>query len=633
MTSVRTTKRPSTLWPVLFIAAGVACLYLSTLMTTISGCEHQYCNDTGEFQIALPLWGTVHYTGYPLYMVLGSPFVTVLRVFGIPPAMGSSLYSLFWNILAVAGLVILVRRFSGNIWLAGSIGLLFAVIEPVWVHGVIAEVYSMSLAISAGILYLAFDLHETWSDKRGWLLALLGGAGVAHHRLLALLLIPVGLYLLPKALRAKSFPRWLAIAGLCFAAGFLPYLDISLRISLGSTWNYDRANEWQGFWRIFLGEEVAELQQPNLAFPALWTAAQDIGRVLIADLTLPGVILIGLAAIRGVWVRQTRSAIGFVGGAGASCILFALVFNNSVLLQATLMGALLALCVLLAIGLSSLKTPWQNVASVICLGWGVWLAVHNWPFVVFLTHDYSGVTYTATVEATEAPDGATVMAPWGGDYFSLAYAQRVEGRMAQWRIVDHRADFEALTAGSTRRVYTHFSALYVFGTDWWVQRLGSPLRMTSAGPEMLRLTSEPLESPKGAGIPLGDGIVLDHWEVRPHGQGNLNVILYWAATQTPAADYSTFVHVSDKDAIVAAEDLIAQSDYRAPVYGWYPTTQWIPNEIIREDHLLPIPSERPPKLINIGMYRQDASGAFLHLVDVSLKKQADTWVVVSPSAP
>ncbi len=633
MPSVHETKKRTTIGPAWLIAVVVIGLYGSTLMTTISGCDHQYCSDVGEFQIALPLWGTVHFTGYPLYMLLGSPFVTLLRFLGIPPALGSSLYSMVWGVLAVTGLALLVRRLSGNTWLAWGVGLLFAVLEPIWVHSVIAEVYSLSIAISVGILYLTFDLHENWSDKRGWLLALLGGLGVAHHRLLAVLLIPVGLYLLPNALRSKSFPRWLAIAALCFAAGFLPYLDISLRISLGSTWNYDRANEWQGFRRIFLGEEVADLQQPNLTLSALWMAVRDVGRVLVTDFTLPGAIGIGLATIRGAWMKQTRAATWFVGGAGLSCILFAVFFSNSVLLQATLMGAMLALCLLLAIGASSLKAPWQNVASAICLGWSVWLAVHNGPFVTFLTRDYSGVTYTATVEKTEAPDDAIVMAPWGGDYFSLAYAQRVEGRMAQWRIVDHRANFGALAANSARRVYTHFSALYVFGWDWWVKRIGSPLRITSAGPEMLMITSEPLEPPTGEGIPVGDGVVLDHWEVRTRGQAGLDVVLYWTATQTPSADYSTFVHVSDKDAIVAAEDLVAQSDYRAPVVGWFPTTKWLPNEIIREDHLLTIPTDRSPSLINIGMYRQDANGAFLHLQDVSLKKQADTWIVVSPAAP
>ncbi|MBN2003428.1 MAG: DUF2723 domain-containing protein [Anaerolineae bacterium] len=633
MTSIHISERRATIVMTLAVVAVVTCLYASTLMTTISGCADEYCNDTGEFQIALPLWGTVHYTGYPLYMMLGSPFVSILRAAGISPAMGSSLYSLFWNVLAVAGLVVLVRRLSGELWLAGSVGLLFAVIEPIWVHGVIAEVYSLNMALSVAILYLTFDLHEHWSDKRGWLLAFLGGTGIAHHRLLALLLVPVGLYLLPTMLRSRSFLRWIGIAALCAVAGFLPYLDIPLRISLGSTWNYDQANAWQGFWRVFRGEEVAGLQRPNLAPAELLSAAKEIGKVLVADLTIPGITLLVLAGIRGIWMQRTRAMTWFVAGIGVSYVLFALFFHKSVLLQGTLMGALLAACVLLSIGFSSLKVPWQHVATLICLGWGIGLAVKNWPFVTFLTRDYSGETYTATVENLEAPDGSVVMAPWGGDYFSLAYAQRVEGRMPQWQIVDHRIDFGTLTANTAHRVYIHYSTLYVFGQDWWIKRLGSPLRIASRGPEMLMLTSEPLDAPTPPGIPIGDGIALDHWEVREPDRENLNVILYWVATETPSADYSTFVHVSDRDVIDEAEDLIAQSDYNPPVYGWYPTSQWVLNEVIREDHPMQTPPERSPRLINIGMYRQDADGVFQHLEHLSLKKQADTWVIVSPETP
>lgn len=71
-----------------------ALLYLSTLMSNIAGCFHQYCNDVGEFQIALATWGTVHHTGYPLYMLLGSPFVSALRWLNVSPAAASSILEL-----------------------------------------------------------------------------------------------------------------------------------------------------------------------------------------------------------------------------------------------------------------------------------------------------------------------------------------------------------------------------------------------------------------------------------------------------------------------------------------------------------------------------------------------------------
>ncbi len=87
-------------------------------MTAISGCADQYCLDTGKSQVALARWGTVHYTGYPLYMLLGS--VTLLRAFGAPPAMAASLYSLLWEVLAVLGLALLAGFLTGDPWLAAG---------------------------------------------------------------------------------------------------------------------------------------------------------------------------------------------------------------------------------------------------------------------------------------------------------------------------------------------------------------------------------------------------------------------------------------------------------------------------------------------------------------------------------
>lgn len=142
---------------------------------------------------------------------------------------------------------------------------------------------------------------------------------------------------------------------------------------------------------------------------------------------------------------------------------------------------------------------------------------------------------------------------------------------------------------------------------------------------MIMLTAEPLERPTASGVPIGDHITIDHWEIRPLKPGILDVVIYWTATCTPGADYSTFVHVSDQPAISRSEDLVAQSDYSAPVYGWYPASRWVINEVIREDHVLQFSPDRSPKAINIGMYWQNSIGAFHILGQVILQQQGDVW--------
>jgi hypothetical protein len=613
---------------VIVVASIATLVYSLTLMTTISGCTHEYCADVGEFQIALPLWGTVHYTGYPLYMLLGSPFVSILRAIGVPPAAGASIYSLVWGVLAVIGIVIWVNRWGANSWLAGGIGLVFATLAPIWIHATIAEVYSLSLAISVALLIVSFELRDTWSDKLGWLLALLGGIGVGHHRLLALLLLPIGLYLLPAALRSKSVLRWGLIAGLCFIAGFLPYLDIPVRIWLGSTWNYDQANTWPGFLRIFYGTEVARLQKPDFSINALTGAAQSITQVLITELTIPGMLLIGITTVRGIWIPRSRWMTACLVGIGSAYIFFTLIFRNAVLIQATLMTTLLAACMLIASGLSTAKDRWKTVTGVVCVGWSVWLVLTNWQNVNALTKAQNSVDYIATIEGTDAPQGAIVMAPWGGSYFALAYAQRIEGRLSNWQIVDHRADFKK--TGIPAPIFTHANSLFVFGLDWWAERLGTPLRVSSAGPNMVLLSAQPLSARSAKPQIIGDNIGLDHWDVRAIAPGKLNVVLYWTAVNHPTTNYSTFVHLSDQETITKPEDILAQSDFSAPVYGRYPTMGWIPNEIVREDHMLSFSPERTPTTIIFGMYRQDPDGTFQRLGQIHLRKQDGNWQPVMP---
>ena len=616
-------------WPIVVALAVIGGVYLLTLQRTVVGiCAVDYCADIGEFQVALPLWGTVHHTGYPLYMLLGSPFVILLRWLGVEPAAGASLFSFVWQILALAGLMGLIHRLTDNPWLAAAIGLAVAAVEPIWVHGVIAEVYSLSLAFAVVILYLAVDLKADWSDRRGWLLAFVSGLGVAHHRLLIFLILGVAVYLLPTALRSRSFGRWLGIGVLAAAAGFLPYADILLRMQLGSPWTYQQANTWQEFVRVFAAQEEAQGQlRMDLSAPALWTSAKAAARVLRTDLAWPGLLLGGAGLALGLRTRRHRPLVAAFMGIFLCYALFPVILPRLSLTQPSLMVGYVVLALILAVGVGSLRPSWQTGAVLLCVGWAVWLGVHNWPTVRGLTADPSGEIYAAQVEAADAPPGSVVMAPWGSAYFILAYVHLVEGRMADWQVVDHRADFQALTDGMARPIYTHASTLYLFGLDWWAQRIPEPLRVASAGPNVATLTAEPAPRAERPGLPLGDGIELVDWAVHDLGEGQMQVTLAWTAVQPPSADYSTYVHATDQDTVSRAEDILAQSDAFAPVYGYAPTSGWTPGELVREDHVLTAPPGRTIRTLILGMYRQEADGSFRQLGTVTLRRDGEGWKV------
>ncbi|GAB4457896.1 MAG: hypothetical protein Fur0044_51240 [Anaerolineae bacterium] len=73
--------------------------------------------------------------------------------------------------------------------------------------------------------------------------------------------------------------------------------------------------------------------------------------------------------------------------------------------------------------------------------------------------------------------------------------------------------------------------------------------------------------------------------------------LYWRADTTPAADYTTFVHLRD-----AANENVAQKD-SPPAGGRYPTSLWDTDEIISDELTLPL-VEIPPGRYTpvVGLY-------------------------------
>jgi hypothetical protein len=550
-----------------------------------------------------------------------------LQALGMAPAAGASLYSLLWEVIALMGVVLIVARLTQSGWLALGTGCLLAVMRPIWIHGSIPEVYSMSMVIGVAMVWLGLDLRERWSDGKGWLLAFVAGLGVAHHRLMAILLLAVGLWLAPVAFRRKGFWKWLAVAIVAFAASFLPYLDMPLRVWRGTTWHYGRPDTWDGFWALFWGSEVAGLQKPDFTFAGMWAAAQKVYHILAGELTLPGLLLI-VGATGLAWAKHgQRTVLAFTSLALAGYLAFSIVLADAVLLEAVLMLPLLFLVLLLALGAAQLPVRWRALYGVgLCL-WGVGLGVRNYPFVTQVTQDPVRVEYVAQFDHLDAPAGAVVMAPWGNRFFALSYAQRVEGRWPAWKIVDHRADLAALASAADGRVYTAADTFHLFRVDWWAARLGTPLRLTSAGPGLVAVTAHPLDRATSAGVPIGDGIGLLRWEVvGPDAEGWMDVTLYWTAVRTPEKDYSTTVRITDREEIAAPGDLLFHMDSADPVYGWYPTSRWQPDEVVREDYRAQIPLDRPPRTAVVGMYSRDASGGFVDLGFVTLKKVDGEWI-------
>lgn len=649
-------KTPKRFWILLAAAVVSALAYSSTIMFSFNGGDSPYTDDTGEFQLALTLWGVPHHTGYPLYMLLGSPFVNLLRLFGIPPALGASLFSMMWSLIAVVGVAMIVWRLTPRhddtktqnffiTYCSFFIALVFALTRSIWIHASIAEVYALNMTLEVAIIWLTLDLMEKWDDKRGWLLAFVGGLGMAHHRLIAVGLPIVGLMLLPvwykgiqgdketgKGRGVTRLPVYLFTCLLLFALGFLPYLDIMRRIASGATWVYGKTDSWQGIWNLFTASEVSDWQKPNFDPAALAQNLVDIVKVLGHELTWAGFAAATLGTLIALITPRTRKPGLLLIGIALSYVAFTALVRKAVMIEANLMFVSLALLLGLALGIQAIS-HWLSARSKFIVHCSLFILslslfiIHRDP-IIALTRNPQSIDYVSQIEKIEAPPNSYLMAPWGWRYFGLSYANRIEGRLKGFTIIDHNADYGEL-AKTTNTIYTYYDSFFIFTeNDFWRSRWGQ-VYLSSAGPNIVRISRAPiLRDASTSFIPFGDGIGLINAEVHPTDKdGITDVVLIWTATAKPSRDYSTFVHFSDQEQINSDEDIILKHDQAAPVYAWRATTTWTPNEVIREDHPVKLPTERQAKLIVVGMYYRNDKGEFVNLKRVEVRLKEGKWVM------
>ncbi|MGL4649034.1 MAG: protein O-mannosyl-transferase family, partial [Caldilineaceae bacterium] len=247
-------------WAAGALALGLLLLaYLPLLQTIPNGSEHYFMIDAGETQTVLNLWGTLHPTGYPLYVMSGAPLVAVFRALGVGAAAAPGLLSLVTMLGALAGVYAVALRLTNRPWVSAAATVAFGLTRTAWVHAEIAEIYALGLLQLVLLFLIALWPRRPETDaRRLYALALLGGLAVAHHRAAALA-IPALVYLMWPVLTAspRALPKRLLVCLALGLLGFLPYLWLPLRAQAGAPWVYGDPGTWAGFLDQFLAREAS----------------------------------------------------------------------------------------------------------------------------------------------------------------------------------------------------------------------------------------------------------------------------------------------------------------------------------------------------------------------------------------
>jgi len=619
-TSQRLRAAGDSLWGVPILAGLLsAVVFAITLQTHINGSNHAYATDVGELQNALPRWGTIHFSGYPLYSIAGSLIVTLLRLIGIQPAMGASLVSLLWGALATLVLALLALELGAK-RLAALVGALaFSVSTSMWIDSSLAEVHSMTMLFTALILLLAVRFDKTGNRKHLIWLAIILGQGVFHGRSVMGLILAVALLVIPHwRIIWRNAPL---LAGIGLIIPPLLYLYLPLREWMGSDWTFGNTSTWEGFWRMFLNIKAARFAEFNKDVTG-WLERMTITLNLLNNdlpLALHSVGAIGLFTLNGAHKVCRRYIAALLLALLPYVVVPIIVYAGFI--GDAILAVKLPVSMFTGLGLALLISrlqDWRPAAGYVALGL-VMAAIlfsgwRNYPHVTAITQDRSVEATITVADQAANPDRPTVlMALWGNDFWALAYAQTFQDRLSGLTLVDHNADFRALL-DEGNCLWVLSQVFYRRPVSWWEKRLNQPVALSLVAPGIVQISTAPQTeltgAPAGHSLDLENGLRIARAGLSPSRDGRLVLELVWQAVTVPGADYSVAVHLVAHDPPRGPDDILAQRDFQHPVEGWYPTSRWTAGELVNDYYFIEAPAGSRPVAVRVTLYRQRDNGSF-----------------------
>jgi hypothetical protein len=457
------------------VAATVAfCVYASTLLPGVD------LGDTGGFQAAI-LWPeTSAREAYPLYHALAGPFVRAVSSHN--PARGLNLFSAVSGGAAVGLLAFVVTRIAGSA-LTGLVAAGFMTVSwTFWTQAVIAEVYTLHLALVGACLAALEAVRRKPTTARLGVFFAIYALGFGNHMTMVLFLVPFAAFLLLAHPRPRDLlrPRIVGLAVLIAIAGAMQYVPNLMAVWTSVDAPATAADRLAAFWFDVTKADWREsgiLGVPAGRVPArlamwLWDMRQQFGTI--------GVLLAVAGAVR-VWTVSRPWAV-CLWLAYACTAGFALTYNvgdvhvfflSSHLLLALSIGCAVAPIHLHGRPVTALKAMPAAVA-IAALGYASWQGWDTWPAAD--RHDDRRGEQLAARMTTGLEDRRNILLAdlnWQAEN-AVLYSTRFQRPQVAWRrvadVLPHLPFFVGdnlgigrdivLTAGAARAVVATYGPLF-----------------------------------------------------------------------------------------------------------------------------------------------------------------------------
>ncbi len=283
----------------------------------LGACRTIYVGDSGELVTAAAILGIPHPSGYPLFVLLGKAWITLVPVGSV--AFRMSLFSGFFGALATGVLYLAVRRHGGS-WIAAAVGSLSLALAPsFWSQATIQRVYTLNGFFVVVVLACALEWWrggdradadadaDADTDAAGarpirWLVlaALAAGLGACNHTVMGVVGLGVGVFAIAVEPAMLRRPREIVACVGAGLAGLLPYLYMPWRSAQDPRLDWGNPETFTAFKEAVLRSDFwgrAWMESPRDWIPIAADFLGGIGQETLwvgAVLALVGALALGV---------------------------------------------------------------------------------------------------------------------------------------------------------------------------------------------------------------------------------------------------------------------------------------------------------------------------------------------------
>ena len=596
--------------PLIFICA--LALYLRTTCPTLGGGW-----DSEEFQYVAYTLGIAHATGYPLYLILGKIFTTLVPIGNVAYRMNalSAILTALAAVFVYLNAYLLTQRQLAAI----ATTALFATNTAVWRQAGVASVGPLNLLVLSALVYALL----LWHARRAPLTiaAFIFGLGLAHHRTVLFVAPAIAIFVLLNDPGVIRRPHEWARALFWIALPLVSYLYIPI-FGNAPPWY---VNTLEGFFNHIAGSEAGNYTRGN--WLDLGQAFVSILQYLFDSFGIVGIAFIGIGAVKALpQFNRAKTRPGdarvalFLGLSALTLIAFTTFVSGEPDRYLVLPFAFLVYW--FAIGVDTIEnavlSKSKNLRAYPALGESLRLTLvlvlalmvilplpNRFRIADWSTFDRVYKQWDE-IFTLPIPQNATIVGNWG-QLNAMRYMQRVENRRADMQAIgtlyDPAPQTEAARAAFAQR-------RTIFLAPGIAQPIGD-YRYAQLGP-LLEVRDMPQMQPPVAqkNIAISPSLTLANYEIttalEPYAPTtsiaptrSARVTLDWQANGS-IKDFLVRVRLYDPD-----NRVIAQKD-EPPVRGMYFAPQWSRGEYVRDVHNVQIPAGTPPGTYQLKMQLLDA---------------------------